>query len=561
MAKRQSVSPLLIEEALARQDEKFLELLRAFHDSKRIASIADRWARDHRPWARQKIIEYLSQPWTNFGHEPVIKRIFKYFESQRDDEIMGLYLYELDTYVRRIRRTTYRYDPKSQDYLEQEVLYTVPNWRTEGGELFKHRTRHYLRRRAWRYFRRMGFKDARRYPKAVAASLVRFEDSDLASGENLLDSWGLIHACFGRSDVIEFTPYSTRTRSGKRLGDLKPDPYFPKLWQADQSAEVLFGIVDAAQSRLVRVWAIELLRRWHAEALKRLEIEVILPLLDHPDGEVQQFGAELFMNSAALGTLPLETWLKLLRTQNLTALEMVVGAMEKHVTPERLSLAQLVEMACARPVPVARLALKFLRTRPIQLADRATIAGLSHARCDGAAADITRWALSILGSNDNYDPDLVIRFFDGLLLPMRQAAWEWLTIDSPGWNDSRLWSKLIESPYDDVKLKLVAALEHRKNADAATYAGTWYSVLLAVHRGGRTKLIALRQISDALRAHPEHGELLLPVLAVAIRSVRLPEARGGLAAIVSAVDARPELEPVVGRFLPELKLNAKAGAA
>ena len=63
-----------------------------------------------------------------------------------------------------------------------------------------------------------------------------------------------------------------------------------------------------------------------------------------------------------------------------------------------------------------------------------------------------------------------------------------------------------------------------------------------------------RQISDALRNHPENAELLLPVLAVAIRSVRSPEARAGLAAVVAAVEARPELESLIGRVLPELEL-------
>jgi hypothetical protein len=53
----------------------------------------------------------------------------------------------------------------------------------------------------------------------------------------------------------------------------------------------------------------------------------------------------------------------------------------------------------------------------------------------------------------------------------------------------------------------------------------------------------------------------VPALAVAIRSVRLPEARGGLAAIVSAVDARPDLEPFVAQLLPELKIPPRAGAA
>ena len=32
-----------------------------------------------------------------------------------------------------------------------------------GAKLFKHRTRYYLRRRAWRYFRRLGFRDPAAY--------------------------------------------------------------------------------------------------------------------------------------------------------------------------------------------------------------------------------------------------------------------------------------------------------------------------------------------------------------------------------------------------------------
>jgi hypothetical protein len=42
---------------------------------------------------------------------------------------------------------------------------------------------------------------------------------------------------------------------------------------------------------------------------------------------------------------------------------------------------------------------------------------------------------------------------------------------------------------------------------------------------------------------------------VAIRSVRGPEARHGLAAIVAAVDARPDLEPLLKKHLPELSLT------
>jgi hypothetical protein len=81
-------------------------------------------------------------------------------------------------------------------------------------------------------------------------------------------------------------------------------------------------------------------------------------------------------------------------------------------------------------------------------------------------------------------------------------------------------------------------------------------VLLGVHRGGRAKLRALKQISEAIAAEPDRAERLVPVLAVAIRSVRPPEARAGLSAILSAVAARPELEATLARWIPELRLSS-----
>jgi hypothetical protein len=593
MAKGQPVSPLMLDEALASQDERFVDLLRNFHDPKRVATIADRWARDHRPWAREKIISYLSLPLDVPGHEPLIKRLFKYAESQKDDALIARFLRVFDRLIRRVRKQRYRYDWKTRQSWSEDFLYTpvnrvvAPSERSflmrfgpnagkelkvqmpgRSGILFSNKTRLHLRRRAWRYFRRIGFQDPKRYLPAITRALVLYEDDDLAAGENIIDSWGLMHACFGESDIIEFTPSLTRVVSGKKFADLSAAPVFPELWQARDAIEPLFVLVGSAKSRLVRVFAMQLLRRWHQNALDGVAIERLITLLDHPDSEVQQFAAELFSNSPSLGTLPVETWLRLLGTKNITALELIVTAMEKHVAPERLNLAQLVTLACARPVPVARLAMRYLSGRTVSTADdREIFANLSAAQCESVGAEIARFALGILGMPEHYDPDQVVRFFDSMLVGMRQAAWEWLVPTASGWNDPRLWSRLIESPYDDIRLRLVQALQHRAampGADATAHAALWGSVLLGIHRGGRTKLMALRQISDAIRNNPEDAERLIPVLAVAIRSVRLPEARGGLAAIVSAIDARPQLEGVVARYLPELKLNvpgAKAGVA
>jgi hypothetical protein len=56
-------------------------------------------------------------------------------------------------------------------------------------------------------------------------------------------------------------------------------------------------------------------------------------------------------------------------------------------------------------------------------------------------------------------------------------------------------------------------------------------------------------------ARGDQTDELLPVLTVAVRSIRKPEMRAGLAAIASIVNHRPDLEPVIARELPELILS------
>jgi hypothetical protein len=90
------------------------------------------------------------------------------------------------------------------------------------------------------------------------------------------------------------------------------------------------------------------------------------------------------------------------------------------------------------------------------------------------------------------------------------------------------------------------------------HSALWSSVLLGIHRGGRAKLTALKQVSAAVARDPQNAGPLLPVLAVAVRSVRMPEARHGLAAVVQAVDAHPAIADAVKQHFPELELGEQA---
>lgn len=572
---------LLAEEFFANENELFLEALRQASQPKSLAAFTDRWKKDPRPWARKQIFAYLAQPLNCPGHQPVVKRLFKQAEENKDNELMAAFLVAFDRHVRRKVEVRRHWDFRARTVNEEECLVTprdvIPlkaNWEgrspmtgdlvsipmrvPRNAKLFKYRTRYYLRRRAWRYFRYLGHRDPAAYVAAISTILAAYDDTDLQRGENILDSWALMHACFGEHDALEFGATHTQLKEGRGLGELSPAPLFLEAWKKAESAPLLLALVVRTRARLIRVWATQLFQREHATFA--VPFETIRSFLDHEDADVQQFGAKLLESSSALATLPVDSWLKLLQTKNDDALQRICDAFTKQVSGERLNLAQCVELASARPVPVSRLGQRYLQERAIATpADREQITQLANAKCPAVAAELTAWALGILGKE--YAADQVIRFFDSAVSETRIAAWDWLLKDSPGLADAALWSRLAETPHDDLRLRVVDYLQRETKlpgADANKLENIWRSVLLGVHRGGRQKAKAVHQVARAIVENPASVESLVPVLAAAVRSVRGPEARAGLAAIVSIVEAQPQLADTIRRFLPELKLEVAA---
>jgi hypothetical protein len=411
----------------------------------------------------------------------------------------------------------------------------------------------------------MGFQRPETYAGAIARALARYGDEALARGENLLDSWGLMQACFRYHDSLDFGAVQVKLNEGCNLNELSPAPRFPDLWKKPEAMPVLLGLVTRAQSRLVRLWAMQLVKRDHAERVAQLKAEQIFELLEHEDEEVQQFGSELLASCPELSKLPIETWLKLLTTRSPAALEAICELMEKHVTADRLELADCIRMACAEPAPVARAGFQFLRSRAITTPeDRDAVAAVASAKCFALAGDLAEWALGIVGHAEHYDRNLTLKFFDALLGPVRRRAWQWLIAEqSPGYGDPGLWCRLVESPYDDLRLGLVDELTRRAalpGTGADDLTPVWSAVLLGVHRGGRQKLKAVRQVAAAIEQDPGRAEALVPVLAVAVRSVRGPESRAGLAATVGLIQARPELCDLVASALPELEFEPETAS-
>ncbi len=576
-------------------DERFISALREVHDIKPLAQFAERWKRDTRPWAHQQQLEYLRLPANCIGHQTVVKQLFKQAEEMADLPVLAVCAALFDRLVRHQRRTRYQYDWSTRSSWQEEYLSAAgkqlrtslppreginpftgrtvplpPYNPPKDAIYFSYRTRYYLQRCAWRYFRRLGAScfnpwnktevrpGFERYLEAATLVLMEYQDADFASGERILDSWTLLQLAFRHHPALQFGRERVRLAEGGRLDQLRAAPRFPELWRTPFAFGVLVKLLRAAPSRLVRVWAMQLIEQEHGARVAELSAETLLELLASEDNDIQEFAGRLLKDCRELGALPLETWRRLLSEAGPTALPAICAAVEQHVPAERWSLAECVDLALREPTPLAQLGLNWLRTKsPNSEADLEQLARLAGTRCAALAGELADSALAHVGSRAEYDRDHVSHFFDSLSLTVRERAWTWLEQPTcPGADDPVLFCRLLETPFDDLKLRVVDLLERRNLPGEARTGllGVWSAVLLGVHRGGRQKLKATKQLAEALVHSPHEADNLLPILAAAVRSSRRPEARAALAAVVGALAGCPELHASLARYLPELSL-------
>ena len=249
---------LVARELYERGETAFVDELRKITTAQKLADFAPRWFDDAsaRPAPRRLLCEYLDRPLNVYGHEGLVKRLFKRAELAGDDDLMGRFLVAFDRLVRRKihGRNVYRTE-KARDQAHAESLRS--QWLAEGFttvsvsdnqwgrdlwafgsrrveslvtprnvmprgapvanknpysgrvtfeagpvadrrepttrdapiaeparlaferfRLFTGHTRGHLRRRAWRYFRKLGTQDSDRYVAAMAAALRLYRDAD-----------------------------------------------------------------------------------------------------------------------------------------------------------------------------------------------------------------------------------------------------------------------------------------------------------------------------------------------------------------------------------------------
>ncbi len=381
----------------------------------------------------------------------------------------------------------------------------------------------------------------------------------------MIDNWGLIHILFHHHPALVARPHGWTVADGHSLSELSPAPIFERLWQA--APKVLLELLREARCRPVRQWVIRLIRRDHGAALASLPLVELLGLLAHEDAEVVALAAEALRGAAGLDTLSLDRWLSLLETPNAAALEILCDLMATHLRPEQATFEQAVRLASSRPLPIARLGFTWLRAKqPQSEADCQALLGLAEAQAELLRAELVRWARGVLSASPDFQAVWVMEYLDSRHADVRAEGWAWMQAEERARDSVDLWRRALESPYDDVRLQLIADLEtrvargqrlltERGALDPDLVRSLWASVLLNIHRGNRSKPVVVRQLVRRLEQRPEEAHLLLPILSVALRSVRGPEWRAGLAGVVQLADRVPELTAAVCAAFPELKLT------
>ena len=428
--------------------------------------------------------------------------------------------------------------------------------------LFTPETRRYLRRRAWRYFRRLGRRQPDRYVPAVVGALMRYRDEDVADGLALLDNWGLVHALFHHSPVLE--PHR-RVAAGRGAiaGGAGTRPMFVTL--SARRPRAFVDLLAGAACRAVRQWASRMIRKLRDAVVAVVSLEGWLGLLGHDDPEVAGLAAEMLRSAGGLDAIPPARWLALLDHPNPAALEVLVELIRKHLPPEQVAFADAARLAMSRPLPLARLGFDWLRARtPAAEPEFEAVLHLAGAECEPLRPEILGWARVVLASAPGFRPDWVLAFLDSRHADVRAEGMRWFRSEPRARDDVEIWRKLLESPHDDVRLALVAELETRTEGrrpgandalDPEALRLLWASVLLNVQRGSRAKPGVVRQVRERIERTARRAGKVAPAAgrgaAIGPRARVAGRAGGGGPALASGRPRRPSRS---GRNSPELQL-------
>ena len=227
-----------------------------------------------------------------------------------------------------------------------------------------------------------------------------------------------MHALFGKSKVLRRMPGGVRLAEGHTLRELEPAPLFEDVWL--DGFDDLIALLEVAACQPVRTFTLAMLRKHHADTLRSLSAARLRALLRSRAEEVHALVAELLKDAPGLATLPISEWLELLRVDSPTVLPVICELMKKHVGPDRLDLAQCVELACSSAAPVAEPGFLWARAKPIGAAAEIDVVGkLSRAQAKTVRAEAAEWLFSLYKGTKDIRPEQVRDLIDAPFIEPR----------------------------------------------------------------------------------------------------------------------------------------------
>ena len=553
-------SALLIDLYFEVADERFLDEVLAFDGPKKLAALAKPWFDDTRPFARRALLAYIDDGCARLEHKALVKRLFKLAEVARDGELMAHFMVAFDRLTRRpLRAVNFRFDAATRRSVPVLGLTVDPTVRErlekdESAPEFTRVTRRYLARRAFRYFRRIGYGDLLAYRRAVVPALELYRDEHLSSVGRLLAAWGLLHILYGRSSVLNRNPKGILLASGRTLAELMPEPIFSAAW--DQAFDELFGLLRRAHSRPVRFWALGLLRARYAADLASLGLAQVKSLVLSASEEAQVLGVELFTRLPGLEQASLADWLELLGAENLEVLSAVCERATSIVSGARLSLEQCVELSLSPAAPIAALGLLWLKEKRIgSEPELVQCLRLSRAKVATVRADAAAHNAQLLRTLPFVRPEHVRDLCDAQHVEVRGHGLGVVSERFPG--ELSLWSALCESPYPDVRSFVLSHAERFRLQSPTTLSHLLGTVLFALSGAAADKRRAAREIAARIAAKPAEAETLLPLLRATLKSVHPAERTLTLSALVKIAHQRDSLRELLRSGFPELSIAAQ----
>jgi len=481
-------------------------------------------------------------------------------------------------------RTAYVLDGRTKRY----VRTTVPEWVQKLGltdqvapdgslpepglysqeleqfRLYSVATRHHLRRRLWRYFRKLGKLDPARYTRTIAQAIVLYQDEDLENRINLLDRWCLVHALFGAHPALEARSNGWAFREHLNETELEPFPAFAEHWKS--AAETLAWIAESARSRLVRHWALALFQRQCETLGVAPGAEQLVGWLTHPDPLVVESGVNWLPASTGLDQLSLSQWRVSINSVPHEQVARLAPLIEAQIDQRELSLDDAVELARMSPEPLASRGWQVITAGTVEPHALPLLASVGLSECASVRTEALGWLQDRLSGGAVSEADWLYEWLASDHAETRSAALNWLRSRPGLCENPQVWERIVQDLRTENLPALVELLAGERAGDGVRHVELlavvpleglipiWQRVIETDHLGSH-KLTerVMAQVQRRVAVRPQDAESMIPLLARAVQSTAQRILRLAIAGLARIRTVRPDLAGQIDTVLPELQ--------